>query len=77
LKDKKTLDWGFKQCFGSGSRRAKMTNKNRKSKEISCFNVLDIFDPGSRIRDEKNSDPGSGLNIQKSIDRSFCLFLCI
>jgi hypothetical protein len=65
---------------GSGSRRAKMINKNRKRKEISCFKVLDIFDPGSRIRDGKNSDPGSGLNILNtgtSIDRSFCLFLCI
>jgi hypothetical protein len=28
---------------GSGSRRAKMTYKNRKSKEISCFEVLDVL----------------------------------
>jgi hypothetical protein len=48
---------------GSGSRRAKMTNKNRKSNEISCFEVLDFFDTGSRIRDGKNSDPGSEIII--------------
>jgi len=27
--------------FGSGSRRAKITHKNRKSEEISCIEVLD------------------------------------
>jgi hypothetical protein len=33
------------QCFGSGSRsrRAKMTNKKEKSKEISCVEVLDLL----------------------------------
>jgi hypothetical protein len=29
--------------FGSGSRMAKMTHKNRKSEEISCFEVLDVL----------------------------------
>jgi hypothetical protein len=28
---------------GSGSRRAKMTHKNRKSTEFSCFEVLDVL----------------------------------
>jgi hypothetical protein len=28
---------------GSGSRRAKMTLKYRKSKEFSCFEVLDVL----------------------------------
>jgi hypothetical protein len=28
---------------GSGSRRAKMTHINRKSTEISCFEVLDVL----------------------------------
>ncbi len=28
---------------GSGSRRAKMTYKSRKNKEISCFEVLDFL----------------------------------
>ncbi len=28
---------------GSGSRRAKITNKNRKSTEFSCFEVLDVL----------------------------------
>jgi hypothetical protein len=29
--------------LGVESRRAKMTHKNRKSSEISCFEVLDVF----------------------------------
>jgi hypothetical protein len=28
---------------GSGSRRAKMTHKDGKSLEISCFEVLDVL----------------------------------
>jgi hypothetical protein len=28
------------------SRKAKMTHKNRKSKEISCFEVLDVLFSG-------------------------------
>jgi hypothetical protein len=28
---------------GSGSRRAKMTQKSRKNQEISCFEVLDVL----------------------------------
>jgi hypothetical protein len=31
------------QCCRSGSRRAKMTNKNLKSEEIPYFEVLDVF----------------------------------
>jgi hypothetical protein len=27
----------------SGARRAKMTHKSRKNKEISCFEVLDVL----------------------------------
>jgi hypothetical protein len=36
---------GSQQVFGSASafRRAKMTHKNRKSKEISSFEVLDVL----------------------------------
>jgi hypothetical protein len=36
---------GFNQVsgFGSGSRRAKMTHKNRKSYEISCFEAVDVL----------------------------------
>jgi hypothetical protein len=36
---------GFNQVSGSGSgfRRAKMTNKNRKNSEISCFEVLGVL----------------------------------
>jgi hypothetical protein len=41
---------GFNQVSGSGSRREKMTHKNKKSEEISisCFEVLDVF----LLRDE-------------------------
>jgi hypothetical protein len=34
---------GFNQVNGSGSRRAKMTHKNIKNLEISCFEVLDVL----------------------------------
>jgi hypothetical protein len=34
-----TLIW----VAGSGSRRAKMTHKNRKKYEFSCFEVLDVL----------------------------------
>jgi hypothetical protein len=34
-----------------------MTNKNRKSKEISFFEVLDIFDPGSGMENIRIRDP--------------------
>jgi hypothetical protein len=34
---------GFNEVSGSGSRRAKMTNNNRKNLEISCFEVLEIL----------------------------------
>jgi hypothetical protein len=36
------------QCFGSGSRRAKMTHKNRKSLE-TCFEVLDVLFRGLKV----------------------------
>jgi hypothetical protein len=29
--------------YGSGSRRAKMTHKNKNNKEISCVEVLDVL----------------------------------
>jgi hypothetical protein len=32
---------GFNQVSGSGSRRAKMTHKNRRKFKSSCFEVLD------------------------------------
>jgi hypothetical protein len=36
------LGSGYNQISGSGSRRAKMTHKSRKSSEFSCFEVLDV-----------------------------------
>jgi hypothetical protein len=42
VRDQKNTDYNKRQCFGSGSRRAKMAHKNRKSKEISCFEVPDV-----------------------------------
>jgi hypothetical protein len=37
---------GFESGIPSGSRKAKMTYKNRKSEKLSCFEVLDVLFEG-------------------------------
>jgi hypothetical protein len=39
----------FNQVGGSGSRRAKVTHKNRKSEGISCLEALDVLFCGLKV----------------------------